>query len=218
MRNILMNLRSIKYLNKCIELYKRFNNLYWEMKFGISTRGMSDNLSSDPSNFYYSTISYKSIFKIINYINFKSSDEFVDIGCGKGRVLCCAASFNIKKVVGIELDKTLSEVAKLNAMKLKNKKSTIEIQNISAQDYDYSDGTIFFFFNPFNDSVLKKVFTRIHKSLLANNREITVIYVNPQFEKVIESFSWLSLVNRWKVEDISDIEHNISFWRSKDSK
>ena len=55
---------------------------------------------------------YDIIKKILNSLKLKRENIFVDIGCGKGRILFLVATENIKKIVGIELRKKLVDIAK----------------------------------------------------------------------------------------------------------
>ena len=51
---------------------------------------------------YYATVPYRAIFRILTFLSLKPSDVFVDLGCGKGRVVCCAATYDIAEAIGIE--------------------------------------------------------------------------------------------------------------------
>ena len=82
-------------------LSARLNNLGWERRLGISTRG---SVPVDfPDAHHYAAMQYSSIFEVLRFLSLSSSDTFVDIGSGKGRVVCCAARHAVAKVVGIGL-------------------------------------------------------------------------------------------------------------------
>lgn len=55
-------------------------------------------------------ISYLISHLSINYPEY----DFVDIGCGKGRVLLVASSFPFRSIVGVELSKRVFEIAEKN--------------------------------------------------------------------------------------------------------
>ncbi len=88
-------------------LQDKIINFYHDNKFGIKTSGVVEVQNQD--SVHYATFSYHTIFHILNHLKFNKSDIFIDLGCGKGRVLCCAAQFKLGKVIGVELDKKIFE-------------------------------------------------------------------------------------------------------------
>jgi SAM-dependent methyltransferase len=192
----------------------KLRNFLWEQTLGINTRGVVKE-DIDPDSFCYSTISYSAIFSILNRLDLKSSDVFYDIGSGKGRVACCAARFNLKKVIGVELNIKLCNIAKQNAALLKGGKTKIEIANVLAQEYDYHDGTIFYLFNPFGASTLSSVLSKIDHALCLYPRTIRIIYVNPGFDSLLSNSNWLEMYDKWAPNKYIGLNHSVSFWRSK---
>src|SRR5262245_33205644 len=85
----------------------RLQNLLWERRLGISTHGTVAVDHPDSSN--YSAMHYTSIRQVLRRLALESSDVFVDIGSGKGRVLCCAALYPLRAVVGVDLSAELNE-------------------------------------------------------------------------------------------------------------
>jgi precorrin-6B methylase 2 len=199
-----------------LRLWEKFCNLLWEYKLGINTRVMAQ--APVPDSGHYVPHNYSLIWAILHSLPLSSSDVFVDIGCGKGRVICCAARFNIREVTGVEISKNLCEIAERNAVRLSRRRAPITIINTPAQDCDYLNGTVFYLFNPFGALTLRRVLLKIQLSLSAHPRFVRVVYVNPQHESLFHAHDWLELYDRWEPGRHPELAHDISFWRSKDAR
>src|SRR4051794_27662217 len=79
----------------------RLANLAWDRRLAISTRGVIPVAHED--SHHYATMNYRTIWPILDHLALGPSDVFVDVGCGKGRVLCCAAHYPVGKVIGVDL-------------------------------------------------------------------------------------------------------------------
>src|SRR5438270_5254355 len=95
-----------------------------------------------------------------------SDFTFVDIGCGKGKVLLSATVLPFSKVIGVEFSPHLCEVAQRNiraARLLRRRCTNTEIVCCDASYWSPpSDGPLLCFFaNPFNSTVMKKVLSNI---------------------------------------------------------
>ena len=62
----------------------------------------------------YETLAIFSIKKILNNIEIDKKDIFVEVGCGKGRVLLIASRYNFNKIIGIEFSPELVDIARSN--------------------------------------------------------------------------------------------------------
>ncbi len=79
----------------------RLENAFHEMRLGVSTRGVHGFEPADWSqreHTYYITVSYRGIFHILDSLALQSSDVLVDLGCGKGRVVCCALQYGVDAI------------------------------------------------------------------------------------------------------------------------
>lgn len=105
--------------------------------------------------------------------------SFLDVGCGKGMCLKCAAELGFKKVAGLDLDTHLLKIARKNMAKLKIKAECIYA---NAETFSsYADYDVFYFYNPFGRSVFTQVIQAIVDSQNIRNRDIWVIYYHPVF-------------------------------------
>jgi SAM-dependent methyltransferase len=136
---------------------------------------------------------------------------FYDVGCGKGRPLCVMARHPFRKVVGVELREGLCEIARENARHLRGRVAPIEVVCADAANVDYSDGHVFFFFDPFGAPTLQAVVDCIERSLRFAPRPVTLIYYNAVHEQVLERCPWLHC--QGLLPTFSGVR--VSFWRNR---
>lgn len=113
---------------------------------------------------------------------------FIDFGCGKGRCLLLATRFGFGRIVGIELSPSLAEVARNNADVFSNKgiRPTIEIQNCPSVDAVLpSQPSVYFFYNPFDERIMRETFELIDKTVSNIKFEAFVVYVNPLHQEIV---------------------------------
>lgn len=65
---------------------------------------------------YYTLIFKKNIKKLREIIPFKNT-YFIDLGCGKGRMLLSSSELEFEKIIGIEKDNKLFEECKKNIIR-----------------------------------------------------------------------------------------------------
>lgn len=101
-----------------------------------------------------------------------------------------ASEFAFKEARGIEFSPLLCDVAKKNSRIYKEKtqtKTNIVVICSDAIDYKFNDDEdVFFFFNPFDDHIMKKVVQNIFESLQRKKRKTWIIYRNALFKESIE--------------------------------
>jgi predicted RNA methylase len=172
--------------NPIIACHIIFHEIKGERKYGISTIGV-DNLETIESNHINNaTIYMPAIYSILEWVfaqvNPKEIHHLVDIGSGKGRVLCVAALLGCKKVTGIDFSEKLCLDALINLSKIKNNIPDVDA-NVGYQDaYSYKipkDADCIFLFNPFDESIMQAVVYNILNSYSINKRAIHIIYANP---------------------------------------
>lgn len=196
-----------------IEKYwRKLRNAIWEARLNIKTWG--DGRADEPDAVGYSATSYAAIWTILNTLDLQETDVFVDIGCGKGRVTCCAARFQLERVIGIEVDAALRQIAERNAGRLRRRNSPISIIGIPAQAADYSDGTVFYLFNPFGAATLKRVLEQIHSSLSERPRNVRIVYVRPLHEELLRDCGWLRQTDSWPPCRRLLLRYFVSFWET----
>jgi len=115
------------------------------------------------------------------------STTFVDIGSGMGRVVLLAARRPFKMVVGVEVSGALHEVARENLKAFDEdglQCRDVRLVRADAAGYKFPRGRLaVYLYNPFRASVLASVLEK----LLAQPREITLLYHTPVEREAIEA-------------------------------
>lgn len=185
---------SFKLFN--IKLSELIRTHYFEKKLNIQTDedfSFKDELSLHKDGKPYGPISYHALRKIIDYLKLKPEDVFVDFGCGKGRVVFYVALQNIRRVIGVELNQELINIAYRNLANFKFNKAAIKLIHCDAVYFKINDENIFFMFNPFGYETFKAVIENIKNSLVKNPRQIRIVYVLHWHRKLLRQQNWLTL-------------------------
>ncbi len=127
----------------------------------------------------FAALDYVAILRCLRAVELRPSDVFVDIGCGNGRVLCVAARRKLGKCIGIEYRPALARQAARNAESLRGRQCPVEIVTRDAADQDFSEGTVYWMFNPFGEQTMRRVAERIIASQRVHPRRVRLIYVRP---------------------------------------
>jgi SAM-dependent methyltransferase len=112
-----------------------------------------------------------------------STLAFVDIGCGKGRVVMMAAERPFRYVYGIEFTRTLFEIAVKN---WPSKPAPFAFEDAVQYEFPYNPLAIYMA-NPFDRPVTAIVMARLEMSLRENKREAWLINYKPTQRDLIGS-------------------------------
>jgi SAM-dependent methyltransferase len=162
-----------------------------ERKYGINTTGFSglQKLKANGIDTSHATIympvSYYLLSKAFKHYPKAAKNNFVDIGSGKGRALCVAAAKGFNKVSGVDISADLCADAVVNLEHTKKIYPLLEytLQTMDAVNYKIpDDADCIFFFNPFDEIIMKQVVYNIQNSLRQFPRNMVIIYANPLYE------------------------------------
>ncbi len=186
-RYLVHNMSLLKDTFKCFKergffdtsliIYSALLDSFTDFQKGIASSGTVSIDHKDSRN--YRPTRAIPFEKLMRSFDFNKSGNFVDFGCGKGRVLLLAEDYSFANLVGIELDSELCQQSKNNLKDFSN----IEINNCNATDYSIKNEDVFFYFyDPFTGEVLRKVLENIINSSKLTPRPITIVY-HHNFEK-----------------------------------
>lgn len=128
---------------------------------------------------------------------------FIDFGAGKGRVLLIAAQLPFAAVIGIEFSQELCGIATDNISKFTPNQRIAE-----RVECHYNDVTLYplpesplvcYFYNPFDQFIMRAVVDRLASSLKDKPREIYIIYVHPEHRAIFDAEAY------WDVIDESNL-------------
>jgi SAM-dependent methyltransferase len=101
---------------------------------------------------------------------------FVDIGCGKGRVLILASRHQFKRIIGFDYSPSLLVACRKNMRHL-GLEGRCEIFHADANSFQFPEsGVMLFMYNPFDSPLFEVVLERIR----GINAPVTVAYLGPE--------------------------------------
>ncbi len=108
---------------------------------------------------------------------------FLDLGCGKGRVLAVASELAFREVVGIELSPELARSARDNARVVATRfpaRPAIRVVTGDAVDPELAPGDlVIFLYNPFDMDLMAQLVANLERALKTEPRRMLVVYYNP---------------------------------------
>ncbi|MGE5308021.1 MAG: methyltransferase domain-containing protein [Deltaproteobacteria bacterium] len=176
----------------------RMKLAFYERQLGIRTeewfRPVDNSLNGDMVR--YEPTHYGRLRRIFAGLKMSPEDVFIDLGSGKGRVVCSAARLRLKKIIGVELDDGLIGCARENLRIMKGARTPASIVRCDAAQYRFTDETVVFIFNPFGLMTLRSVLENIRDSIERMPRKVRIAYYNPQHRVLLDAQDWLSLERR----------------------
>jgi SAM-dependent methyltransferase len=120
---------------------------------------------------------------------------FIDLGSGKGRTLLMASDYPFRRIVGVELLPALHRAARDNLKKYRSEsQKCFALESICGDATEFSfpvEPTVFYLFNPFPESGLKRMIANLEQSLREHPRAVFVLYHNPLLEHVLSASAGL---------------------------
>ena len=105
---------------------------------------------------------------------------FVDVGCGKGRVLLLATELPFRRIVGVEASAALCDIARSNVAKAARTRSgceRISVLHADATMFEIPpDAGLFYFYEPFSVDVSSAVLERIEESIRMHPRRVVLCF------------------------------------------
>lgn len=122
-----------------------------------------------------------------------SKELFIDYGSGKGAAIIHAKKIGFKETIGIEFAKELHETALENIKKL----DLEHVKSFYADATTYvppNNVSVIYFFNPFDEVVMKRVIENILEHKASFEHEVYVIYGNASCTVLNEHLTLLKQV------------------------
>ncbi len=189
-------IRQAPYTHGALKIEQILHNRFWEWYYKVDTYGVVDSALEDGVR--YEPTPYVLLQEALNRIELGSEDVYADLGCGKGRSMVLAAKRNLKRVIGVEYDATLLDIARKNIEQLGVVSPQVVYHNCLAQVFDYTEVTRIFMYNPFGAESMQEVLGVIEQSLASHPRDLRIAYINPQHDYLFEKASWLEQFDLWE--------------------
>lgn len=168
----------------------------YERRLGINTHRIENlgnlTLAANDSeqNHHYQGASYYILFSIFGELPAEVRNRpFIDYGCGKGRALFVAEQCGFTKLIGIDIALELIQMANENkaVYRKANPRSEIHFTFADAVSYQIpDDASVFYFFNPFGEEIMRQVTANIRESVKLYPRTVYCVYLNPKYRSVFE--------------------------------
>lgn len=195
-------------------LINRTSDLFWERRFGVRTTG-NGTPNPEGESHHYGYLAYHTYFSILDALDLNRPDVVVDLGCGKGRVLCAAATYDVRDVVGVDIDPEMVSIARRNAAAMRSRRSPIRVECVSATEFDYDPVSVIVMFHPFGPLTMRTVLDKLEASLLRRPRSLRIAYGNPMHSTILAAMPWLDLVDTWSPGTWSRHKFPVHFYRTK---
>lgn len=190
-----------------LPIYFFFQTHLFDLMYGTDTHIWlpKKKYNSKPKNFQHGVLymcSWTNIIKdatnkVIDLFSLNPNDiAFIDIGCGKGKVLCVWKKMflNSKKIIGIDYSLQLLKICKKNLKKI----SASEVELICADASEISlnfdcNTQLFYLYNPFNEKILNKFIDSIKKNnaiIIYNNPVHKNIFLKKGYKEIFNKVSW----------------------------
>lgn len=153
----------------------------------------------------YRVTTQKEIFPILDRCHCipTMNDAIFDYDCGKGGAMVSFLDYGFTQVGGVEYEPQIYDVLIDNLSKL-NLKNDRNIEcfcaDASTIDKQLDKYNWFYFFNPFDNNVLKQCIAAIHGSLNRKKRKIHIIYVGPIDYRFIEEVGIFRLTSQFTID------------------
>ncbi|HKF48878.1 MAG TPA: class I SAM-dependent methyltransferase [Terracidiphilus sp.] len=128
---------------------------------------------------------------------------FLDLGCGKGRVLMLASELPFRSVGGVELNPALARIARRNLRRFKRSGSQVcrdvSVECADALGLNLQHGlpqgpVLLFLFNSFGAEVLAPLMERLAASARGRSAPIDLIYIHPDHEQLVAATPGIELL------------------------
>ncbi len=157
---------------------ERRNGIFTDVKIELDELGVDA-----PARQRYQPVGWFTMRRILPPNTVAADDVFVDIGSGMGRAVFQAARcYPFRRVIGVELSEELTQAARANIDRTRERLRCQDVVLISADILDFEfpdDVTVVFLNNPFTGELFAAAIEKVLGSVDRRPRRVRVIYGNP---------------------------------------
>jgi SAM-dependent methyltransferase len=159
---------------------------------GLLLRGTApeETREWEPEMVFYQPTPTRTVLELIEKASFRPNDVFYDIGSGLGQVSILVHLLSRVRAKGVEFEPAHCDYARQCAQALNL--SQVEFINVDAREADYTDGTVFFLYTPFEGKMLEQVLRKLRDE--SRTREIRLYTYGPCTLQVTQQ-RWLERVD-----------------------
>jgi tRNA1(Val) A37 N6-methylase TrmN6 len=143
----------------------------------LSYVSVKDLGSTEDRSVFHDNSGGPGLDSILKTLSISTSDQMLDLGCGKAGAILTMAKYPFARVDGVEISEMLIEVARRNLSRMNVGKSVI-FHSDAAEFTDIDRYTFFYMYNPFPRIVTESVLENVTRSLERRRRKVTLIFNN----------------------------------------
>ncbi len=130
--------------------------------------------------------------QMMRHLPAHDGDVFVDVACGKGKMLYYACLLGYKKCIGIEHNEKALRIASANLEKLKPVADIVLMHRDLARidRSELQQGNVFYLFNPFSEEILQCFLRSLLASQKAVARRLYIVYCVAKLSAVLEMYGF----------------------------
>jgi len=173
------------------ELFFRFQDRWKKLDFKNDPETSYEGKQNHP--YAHGSVSYLELL-ISESKQFGEFEHFVDIGCGKGRmVLAASTRGNFQTVIGIDYSGELIEIAQSNIIKMGCNAS---VQVADAREYRLPKRrALIYLFNPFGEKILDTFLT--NNLMNIRDQGSLIVYHNRIYEASLLTFGFKQKASKY---------------------
>lgn len=153
----------------------------------------------DDESIHYSATHRTLVNTVFEHLEVGPEDVFVDLGCGKGRMVLAAAMHPFKRIVGVELGDELAAVARENVERNRERMRCQDVEIVTHDASAFSipdDATVLYLYNPFKGEVFRQALANILASLDRHPRPLKLVYMLPWGDQIVRESGRFDVVER----------------------
>ncbi|MBE0362175.1 hypothetical protein PULV_a3982 [Pseudoalteromonas ulvae UL12] len=172
-------------------------------KHGTDTSGIAETDVHQSSYTRYVPTPASVVTQVLSSLALdKTQFTFIDVGCGKGRVIALAALEPFKRCIGIELSPDLAAIAQQNMSIIESdvKAEIVEIQcaNILVCEFAPED-TVFFLYNPFELVIFSTFVDQVYRNVHCFGKKVQFVLIEDnELSLHLASRDWLKEKQRFQ--------------------
>lgn len=182
------SLATIGFLRTCTAIRVRLADASFDWRHGLDTarqiplESLEIHGDNKRRGTKYQPTSVFAFRALLRRAPLARNSGFLDYGSGKGRVLLLAAEAGFSHVIGVEFSPRLCEIARANIERYREYRPNlppIEVVQADASRYvPAPDVGVFYFFNPFDEFLMRHAIDGILESLRRSPREAWLLFYN----------------------------------------
>ena len=156
---------------------------------------LPEEVGLDPQHAVRSTPSSAvALRRLLDALPICSSDQILDVGCGKGSAMRVMLDYPFARIDGLELADELVHIARRNFARLGVDGARTHVHHGDAATFaaldDYSH---LYLYNPFSAEVLRAHLQQVVASLRRRPRPLSLLYVNAKWAQEIDALGVFTL-------------------------